>query len=240
MRKANIFQFFVFVFDVLYRDGQSLIDKPLYRRREILRKILHSGKVFEITEEIVTDDAGVLREYHHQKLQQGLEGAVVKKYDGSYVAGRRGWNWVKFKEEETSAGKLSDTLDCVVMGYYRGKGKRVGFGIGAFLVGVRYKDQLLTIAKIGTGLSDEQWKELKVQSEKFKSKSQPKGYMVHKSLIPDVWVEPGIVAEIAADNLTRSPNHSAGLALRFPRLVRFRDDKNFQQATTLREVKQLT
>src|SRR3989338_6913444 len=60
-------------------------------------------------------------------------------------------------------GGLSDRLDCVVMGYYRGKGKRTGFGLGAFLVGVRKGDQFLTIAKIGTGLSDAQWRELKTR-----------------------------------------------------------------------------
>lgn len=62
---------------------------------------------------------------------------------------------------------------------------------------------------------------------------------MHKSLIPDVWVEPKIVVEIAADNITRSPNHSAGVALRFPRLVGLREDKSVEQVTTAAEVLRL-
>ncbi len=248
-----------FVFDVLYLNGESLLNKPLHERREILKRILQPKKIFELTEQIVTEDAEKLREYHDKQLAEGLEGAVVKKIDGEYIPGRRGWNWVKFKEEETAAGGLSDTLDCVVMGYYRGKGKRTGFGLGAFLVGVRGNAELkmkpfdsaqgkneafdegkfYTIAKIGTGLSDGQWKEMYQRAEKYKTLGQPKEYVVHKSLVPDVWVTPAIVVEIAADNLTKSPNHSAGVALRFPRLVKFRDDKNLEQVTSLEEVKRM-
>ena len=228
-----------FVFDVLYKDGESLIDRPLNERKQILAMILESNGVLELTESIATDDPMVLKAYHHKQLAQGLEGVVVKKWGGKYLPGRREFNWVKFKEEETAAGKLADTLDCVVMGYYRGRGKRAKFGIGAFLVGVRDKGNLVTIAKVGTGLSDEQWKQLKVESEKLKALRQPKEYRVSKSLIPDVWVEPKMVVEIAADNVTVSPNHSAGLGLRFPRLVRFREDKALEQVTSLAELRQL-
>ncbi len=228
-----------FVFDVLYKDGTSLLNEPLYKRRKILETLIKSGGVFELAEQIVTEDVGKLRQYHSEKLAQGLEGVVVKKWDGAYLPGRRGWNWVKFKEEEKSAGGLADTLDCVVMGYYRGKGKRVGFGIGAFLVGVKNGEKIVTVAKIGTGLTDEQWKELKATSNKQQITTKPKEYEVDKALIPDVWIEPKIVVEIAADNVTHSPNHSAGLALRFPRLVRFREDKNVEQVSTIAEVKTL-
>ncbi|MGB9637468.1 MAG: DNA ligase, partial [Microgenomates group bacterium] len=68
---------------------------------------------------------------------------------------------------------------------------------------------------------------------------KPKGYEVKKELIPDSWCEPKIVVEIQADNITKSPIHTAGLALRFPRLVRFKDDRSAQQATTAREVEDL-
>jgi len=168
---------------------------------------------------------------------------VVKKLQANYDPGRRGFTWVKFKEEESKkGGGLADTLDCVVMGYYKGKGKRTIFGVGAFLIGIRESensDNFLTISKIGTGLTDEQWRELKVKSEKFKVKSEPKQYKVNKNLEPDVWCNPGIVAEIQADNITVSPIHAAGLALRFPRLVRFRDDKSAEEITTLAEAKKL-
>ena len=105
------------------------------------------------------------------------------------------------------------------MGIYAGQGKRAGFGAGAFLVGVlsNLSDlNYLTISKIGTGLTDEQWKELKIKSEKLKVKSCPKEYDVPKALNPDIWIEPKIVVEIQADNITVSPLHTAGFALRFP------------------------
>ena len=134
---------------------------------------------------------------------------------------------------------MADTLDCVVMGYNKGKGKRTKFGLGAFLVGIRKGSQFLTISKIGTGLSDEQWRELKLRSKKWEVESQPKEYQVDKNLAPDVWLSPGIVVEIEADNITKSPIHAAKYALRFPRLVRFRDDKAPHQATTLAEAEKL-
>ena len=229
-----------FVFDILYKDGKSLLTTPLKKRREILTKTISGKGVLEVAEQIETSDPKELRAYHKKQLGQGLEGAVVKKIDDDYIPGRRGWSWVKFKEEEKSEGALSDTLDCVVMGYYRGKGKRAEFGIGAFLVGVRRGEKFLTVAKVGTGLTDEQWKEIKKRADSQKTKDKPKEYVVDKGLTPDVWVSPKIVVEIAADNVTRSPNHSAGLALRFPRLIRFRDDKRVSQATSVEELKKLS
>ena len=143
---------------------------------------------------------------------------------------------------------MVDTIDCVVMGTYAGKGKRVGFGVGAFLVGIlsslsdlsNLTDlKYLTISKIGTGLTDEQWRELRVKSKEQKAKSKPKEYDVPKELTPDIWLKPELVAEIQADNITNSPLHTAGYALRFPRLVRYRSDKRPEQATTIEEIEKL-
>jgi DNA ligase-1 len=110
-------------------------------------------------------------------------------------------------------------------------------GIGLRAKGIEQK--YVTISKIGTGLTDEQWRELKVRSEEWKVTSQPEEYEVNKNLVPDVWLRLGIVVEIQADNITRSPTHTAGLALRFPRLVRFRDDKSPAQVTNLTELGKL-
>jgi DNA ligase-1 len=145
------------------------------------------------------------------------------------------------------------------MGYNRGQGKRTSFGIGAFLIGVydEKKDMFVTIAKVGTGLTDEEWRELHKRSEKLKSSKKPALYDVDKWLTPDVWIDPSIVVEIKADELTRSPVHTAGrvmkpsksgsafdvdvpgYALRFPRLEHFRDDKKPTDATTLKEVEEI-
>jgi DNA ligase-1 len=186
-----------------------------------------------------------------------LEGIVAKKLDGIYQPGARGWNWIKFKRSYSS--KIEDTIDCLVMGYDVGKGKRASFGIGAFLVGVFDEDNDLyvTVAKIGTGLSDEEWRLLFQKCQKIKVKDKPKNYLVDKTMTCDVWVLPSLVVEIRADEITRSPVHTAGrkmkktktgqaeevdvpgFALRFPRLERFREDKSFSEVTTLKELESL-
>ena len=96
------------------------------------------------------------------------------------------------KEVEGQSGRLSDTVDCVVMGYSVGKGKRSGFGIGQFLVGVKDGDIFKTVTKVGTGLTDEQFRELNTRLKKLSSKDKPKEYEVHKDLTPDFWVTPSI------------------------------------------------
>lgn len=234
-----------YCFDILYKDGESLMEKGYLERRKILRETVRSlpaqagDSLLRVDEEITTKDPQMIKEFYEKKIKEGMEGIMVKKADSSYVPGRTGWRWVKMKQSETAEGKLSDTVDCIVMGYTAGKGKRVGFGLGQFLVGVKDGEQIKTVTKVGTGLTDEQFRELKTRLEKLVVKEKPKEYEVNKILEPDFWVTPQIVVEIAADDITKSPNHSAGLALRFPRLVRFRDDKSINEATTLKEVKKL-
>jgi len=234
-----------YIFDVLFKDSQSLLDTPLNQRKKLLKKLLAKAEIFIPTPFIVTNNPDELREFHEEQLTLGLEGAVIKQEDSFYKSGRKGWRWVKIKETEGSKGKLNDTLDCVVMGYYAGRGKRAGFGLGAFLVGVVAKNgEIETVAKVGTGLSDEQFKEFKLRTNELITKDQPLQYKVHKTLIPDVWVKPSLVVEIAADEITNSQVHSAGQTkdnttgkgLRFPRLVKFRDDKTVEQATTVEEL----
>lgn len=229
-----------FVFDILYKDGQSLIHDTLEHRFEVLQNTIIDGAVLEKTEFIVTEDANLVRKHHADLLAQGLEGAMVKRWQGQYNPGRKGWSWVKFKEAEGSAAKLSDTIDAVVMGLYSGRGKRTAFGVGAFLIGIEAgQEKILTISKVGTGLTDAQWKELKQRSKQYQTTEKSNLYQVHKDLNPDIWLEPGLVVEVAADEITESPNHTAGYALRFPRLVKFRDDKNWHQATTLAELRSI-
>ncbi|HUS60226.1 MAG TPA: ATP-dependent DNA ligase [Nevskiaceae bacterium] len=239
-----------FCFDILYKDGKNLIKLPFAQRRKILEKILSTAnKTIVLSPQIVTDSPAKLREYHHEQIKKGLEGVVVKKWQAGYDSGRRGFTWVKFKQEKSKkGGGLVDTLDCVVLGFYRGRGRRAGFGIGMILVGVRKphfakasrgEGEFLTITKVGTGPSDDQWREIHRRCEKIKTGKQPKQYSVDKNLIPDVWCLPKLVVEIQADNITKSPIHTAKYALRFPRWLRFRDDKSAFQATTLKETEKL-
>lgn len=228
------------IFDLLYIDGKDLLEVPLSERHEALSKTVKPKKLLMISPHIVTSVAAEIRDYHDEQLKKGLEGVVVKKWESPYEPGRRGYSWVKFKEEEGTTGKLTDTIDTVIMGYSSGQGKRSGFGIGMFLVGVRKGEDFVTVTKVGTGVSDDMWKALHTKLEAIKTKGQPKEYVnVSKLFTPDVWVAPKIVVEIAGDDLTKSPSHGAGVAIRFPRLVRIRSDKSPAQATTVSEIKQM-
>ncbi len=227
------------VFDLLYKDGVSYMDRSYEERRKELDKTIKKNSLFFIDEHVITDDPKVIREKHKEMLKYGLEGVIVKKADSKYVPGRTGWRWVKMKEVEEASGKLADTIDCVVMGYTQGRGKRAGFGIGQFLAGIQVADVIKTVTKVGTGLTDMQFQELAKRLKKLEVKEKPKEYEVHKDLYPDFWVKPEIVVELAADEITKSPKHTAGLALRFPRLIKFRDDKSPSAATTLKELEKL-
>lgn len=229
-----------FIFDVLAVDGKSLLETELRTRKELLQNILAETEQFVRTSFLTTSDPKELQKFHEEQLAQGLEGVVIKQVDSPYQSGRKGWYWVKMKQAAGTHAKLQDTIDCVVLGYYFGRGKRTEFGLGAFLVGVLTSEQtVVTIAKIGTGMSDEQIKELKKLADAIKVETQPTAYSVTKELVPDVWIAPEIVAEIAADEITRSPLHTAGVALRFPRLIKLRSDKSWQDATTLSQLQQI-
>lgn len=225
-----------FVFDVLFCNGESLLSKSYFERREILKKIILKNDTLVVDEFVKTSDPVELEEIHTRFLEEGYEGAVMKLWSGEYLPGRQGWNWVKIKEAEGTSGKLADTFDLVVLGYYYGRGKRAGFGIGAFLTGLKKGDSWVSIAKIGTGLTDIEFTELRKRLDNLEIVQKPENCLVEGSLTPDVWVSPKVVVEIAADEVTKSPSHSGGLALRFPRLVRFRDDKGSEQATSWEEV----
>ena len=232
----------LFAFELLFLNGRNFIKLPFIERRQALEKV--TVKNSDISKQIIVVDHQEevdkeirLEEIFDHAIAKKLEGVIAKKIDGIYQPGARGWNWIKYKRSYSS--KINDTIDCLVMGYDFGKGKRTGFGLGAFLVGVLDKDTFVTVAKIGTGLTDEEWKELKIKSQPLKIKEKPVNYKVDKLSECDVWISPNIVVEIKADEITKSPTHTAGLALRFPRLERFRDDKKPQETTTLKEVEKM-
>jgi DNA ligase 1 len=231
-----------FVFDILYKDGESLIDLPLTKRMEILKEILPEDDVLIRTKNQTVKDAKTLTLLLEDAISKGLEGLVIKKLESPYEAGARNFNWVKLKRH--SSGELNDTIDCVILGYISGKGKRTAFGAGALLVGVydKAKDEFVTVSKIGTGLTDEEWREIHKRADAISLEHKPA--RVSSNIIPSVWIEPKIVIEILADEITRSPIHTAGktatepgYALRFPRLVSFRDaDKQPEDATSVKEL----
>ncbi|GAB4219177.1 MAG: ATP-dependent DNA ligase [Candidatus Microgenomates bacterium] len=231
----------LFAFELLYKNGKNYISEPFVKRRKVLEESIKTKKDLEnetvlIANQEKVKDENRLEELFDKAIKNNLEGIMAKKIDGVYKPGAREWNWIKYKKSYSS--KINDTIDCLVMGYDFGKGKRTDFGIGAFLVGVydEKNDQYLTVAKIGTGLTDDEWRQLKLKSQKSKVKTKPDNYLVDKTMNCDIWLEPRIIVEIRADEITKSPVHTAGFALRFPRLERFREDKKPQDATTLTEL----
>ncbi|MFH1827125.1 MAG: ATP-dependent DNA ligase [bacterium] len=231
------------IFDLLFVDGESYINQQFSKRRKKLKEIIKvqnkSGSKLNIAPESIEEEGKHIDKLFDDAIEKNLEGIVAKKLTGVYKPGAREWNWIKFKKSYSS--KIKDTIDCVVMGYDYGKGKRTGFGIGAFLVGVydSKNDKYVTVAKIGTGLSDIEWKELKKRGDSQIVVIKPLNYKTNDQVNCDVWIKPFIVVEIKADEITKSPLHSAELALRFPRLERFRDDKLPEDITLLDELKKL-
>jgi len=224
-----------FVFDILYRDGRDLTDLPYEKRLDIVDEVIKGSSVLLPAPIIKTDSVDVLTKTLLDYISQGLEGVVVKRPDSPYQAGARNFNWVKLKRH--TSGQLNDTVDLVLLGYYFGKGKRAEFGVGALLAGVYDKknDRFVTITKLGTGLSDAEWREVHKRADKLQVDKKPA--RVDSALVPDVWLKPEVVVEVLADEITPSPRHTAGYALRFPRIVSFRGaDKRAEDATTVTEI----
>jgi DNA ligase-1 len=231
-----------FVFDILYKNGKQLLDEPLKKRMEILKETITEDDVLIRTKNQTVTDAKSLEILLEDAISKGLEGLVVKRLESPYEAGGRNFNWVKLKRH--SSGELSDTIDCVILGYITGKGKRAQFGAGALLVGLYddKKDEFVTVSKVGTGLTDGEWREVHKRADKISLEHKPA--RVNSQIIPSVWITPQIVIEVLADEITRSPIHTAGketdepgYALRFPRLVSFRDaDKKAEDSTSVKEL----
>jgi len=234
-----------FVFDILYRNGRDLTELPYEERLALVDEVIAGSTVLLPAPIIKTDSVEVLTRTLLDSISQGLEGVVVKRPDSKYQAGARNFNWVKLKRH--TSGELSDTVDLVLLGYYFGKGKRAEFGVGALLGGVydAEQDRFATITKLGTGLSDAEWRQIHERADKLQVDQRPA--RVDSILVPDVWLKPEVVVEVMADEITPSPRHTAGkvgdepgFALRFPRVVSFRGaDKRPEDATTVKEIAEL-
>lgn len=229
-------------FDILYLDGQDCTHEPYTTRRRLLQRAIAPGDVLHIAENLITADPKMVDRFFNEKVSSGLEGIMAKRLDSPYQAGARNFNWIKLKR--SYQGHLADTVDVVLVGYYRGRGKRTAFGAGALLSAVYdpANDRFLTIAKIGTGLSDEEWTQITTILDGVAMAEKPA--RVEAELVPDVWCEPKYVVVLQADEITRSPMHTCGrdadgigYALRFPRVVGFiRDDKSPEDVTTEAEI----
>ncbi len=237
----------LFVFDLLYLNGESMLDKGHEKRRNHAEKFLSVDytQPISLIDERVVESGQELEDYFLTCIDEGLEGLVVKKISASYQPGKRNFNWIKLKRTQES-GTLTDTIDAVVLGYYHGRGRRASFGIGAFLIGVYNKDhdRYETLAKVGTGLTDKGFKDLKKLCDSYMIDHKPFNVLCAQELYPDIWIEPVIVWVVIADEITRSTVHTAGktndqlgYALRFPRALERCVDKSGDQSTTVDEIK---
>jgi DNA ligase 1 len=234
----------LFAFDLLYADGRNYLPRPQRERSRRLAQLLRftAADPLAVTDALTTSRARDLEAYFNRMLRQGLEGIVAKRPDAPYHAGARKYTWVKLKRAYQQ--KLRDTVDVVIVGYLAGRGKRAALGIGS-LLGAVYDpahDRFRTVAKIGSGPSERQWRELRALLDGQAAASKP--HRVDSRLTPDVWVEPKYVVEVLADEVTRSPFHTCGksgsapgYALRFPRMLDgVRTDKAPEDATTEKEI----
>lgn len=199
------------VFDILYLDGETLIDLPLSERR----KLLETSVRRYVAPQLVSDDPVVVGDFYQAALDAGHEGIMIKVTGAPYTPGMRGKNWVKVKPEV-------DTLDLAVVGAEWGEGKRAHY-FGSFILACQEEGELVTLSKVATGFSDEQLAEVyDLLQDQVISQSGK-----------EVRFEPKIVFEVGYSELQVSPNYPGGYALRFPRFIRVRDDKDITEIETL-------
>ena len=238
----------LFLFDIMYLNGKSLMDMPYSKRRELLESVLIKRNMICPSGMILSRSAKELELFFNKEISKGLEGVVAKDLNSKYIAGARKFSWIKMKRSYRS--ELSDTVDLVIIGYFLGKGSRTEFGLGGLLVATYNdkKDIFESITKIGTGFTEKQMSFFKDLLEKIKSRKKPA--RVESGVVPDFWTEPIYVIEARADEITRSPMHMCGkegykqdeigYALRFPRIVSDGiRDKKAEDATTTKEILEL-
>ncbi len=204
-------------FDVLHLDGRDLIDEPLSVRAESLVSVTGERCI----RSVVTDDDAVAAAFLDDALAAGHEGVVVKAIDSRYLAGRRGKAWRKVKPVHT--------LDLVVIGVEWGSGRRRGWLSNLHLGALDDRGRPVMVGKTFKGLTDQL---LTWQTEQFLARETGRDGHI-------VWVRPELVVEIALDGAQVSTRYPGGVALRFARVRRYREDKDPADADTLDAVRAL-
>ena len=212
------------VFDIVYLNGEMLLDKPFIERRKILEQTIKviPGK-FQLSKQIVTDDLKKLEEFYQEALRARQEGLMLKVLDAPYTFGRHVGTMYKIKP-------IMETLDLVIVGAEWGTGSRANW-LSSYVIACRDPNtgKYLPVGMMGTGLSEEQFKKM-TEALKPLIISQKGKY---------VEVRPEVVVEVGYQEIQKSPNYESGMALRFPRLIRVRDDKSADECDTIERVKAL-
>ncbi len=234
----------VFLFECLYTDGEDYTLEPYPVRRRRLGEIVEETERFKLVRALETTMAAELDDFFEEAIADGTEGLVVKSTgdESIYRAGARSWLWVKLKASYQS--KMVDHVDLVIVGAFHGRGRRAG-NYGALLAAAYDPDEDMfrTVCKVGTGFTDENLAMIPEMLEPYRHEGRhPR---VDSLLEAEVWVAPSLVMEVLGDELTLSPIHTAaydelrkdsGLAVRFPRFIRWRDDKSPEEATQVSEI----
>jgi DNA ligase-1 len=207
-------------YDCLVRDGEDLFEKPWTERRRHLEEVASGGDI-RLSEVLLARTPAELSAHFEEARERGNEGLMLKRLDSPYQAGKRGRAWRKWK-------KALATLDVVVTAVEQGHGKRAGM-LSDYTFAVRDGDELVNIGKAYSGLTDEEIRRMGAEFRKITIARYG----------PVRVVEPRVVIEVAFDTIQKSNRHKSGFALRFPRIVRIREDKPPSEATTLQEVKEL-
>lgn len=218
------------LFDATYLDGGMLLGKPLKERRKILEKIVKTipGR-FQLSEQLVTKDFAEAERFYKKSLAEGNEGIIVKNLDALYQAGRRvAGGWLKVKP-------TMENLDLVIIGADYGTGKRTGW-FGSFVLGCRDAEtgKFLECGMLGTGVKEKKTEETDVTLKELTKMLKP---LIEREEGNRVRFKPRIVIEVAYEEIQKSPSYSSGYALRFPRFVRLRSDKNAEQADTIERIR---
>jgi DNA ligase 1 len=205
----------LYVFDLLALDGTLLIDHPLRERIEILAE-LSSRTGLDLVDRIAQPTLPEAEKFYADAVSRGFEGVMAKSLASSYTPGARGRGWLKIKH--------THTLDLVIIGAEWGYGRRHGWLSNYHLAARDEKTgALVMVGKTFKGFSDAQFREMTERLLALKTEESP----------GTVSVRPAIVVEVAYNDLQRSPQYEGGMALRFARIVRIRDDKTPAEADTL-------
>ncbi|MEM1724909.1 MAG: ATP-dependent DNA ligase [Thermoplasmata archaeon] len=238
----------LFLFDILYLNGEDLTLRPYPKRREILESIVKETDKIKLATRIVSSDKQEISRFFEKAIESGCEGLVAKSIsdESIYRAGAREFLWIKFKRDYQM--DLSDTVDLVVVGAFAGHGLRTGT-YGALLMAAYddEKDAFVTVCKLGSGFTEDHLKQLPRILDSYKiNHKHPR---VISNIDADFWFSPYIVLELIGAELTLSPSHTccmdvvekgSGISIRFPRFTgRFRTDKKPDEATTAKEILEL-
>ena len=235
----------IFMFDMLFADGEDWTSRPYLERREALESGFEIGDNVQMTTMRIVESPEDGEDFFSNAIGSRCEGIMAKSIapDSVYRAGSRGFLWIKYKKDYQQA--LTDSFDLTVVGAFYGMGKRAG-RYGALLMAAYDNETGMfpTVCKLGTGFDDAFLDYMPTLLDGTLSETKPGS--VDAEMIPDVWFEPSVVLEVVAAEITLSPIHTAakdvlkegaGLGIRFPRFTgRVRDDKTPEQCTTVTEI----